>query len=325
MRDSAPDVFDRIRGACRDVAEAARFVRIDEAVLTRYVEPLHAPRLSPPEYDRGAHYLGCPAETVAYVVTLDAVNFGSGYFPHLAKRPGRSGYFTVAMALTDHFRRRGSFAAEELAVVTGSACADLFGQDLRDPVIAELMGLFARAWNDLGRDLIERFGGSYTRLVEAADGSAARLVEILDAQTFFHDVASYDGRDVPFYKRAQILASDLALALPGEGWGRFDDLDRLTIFADNLVPHVLRVDGILVHDPSLAARIEREELLDAGSVEEVEIRACAVHAVERLVALLQARGQAATARDLDVYLWSRGQAASYKATARRHRTRSVYY
>lgn len=325
MTSHAVDVFERIREACRDVAEAARFVHIDEAALARYAEQLATPRLLPPKYDRDAHFLGRPAETVAYVVTLDAVNFGSGYFPHLAKRPGRSGYFTVAMALTDCFRRRGSFAAEELATVTEPACADLFDQDPRDPVVAELMNLFARAWNDLGRDLIERFGGSYTRLVEAAGGSAARLVDILDAQPFFHDVASYGGRDVPFYKRAQILASDLALALPAEGWGQFGDLDRLTIFADNLVPHVLRVDGILVLDPSLAARIEREELLDAGSMEEVEIRACAVHAVERLVTRLRARGQALTARDLDVYLWTRGQAASYKATARRHRTRSVYY
>lgn len=325
MTSDAADVFDRIRRACRDVAEAARFVRIDEAALSRYVGALRAPRLPSPEYDRDAHFLGRQEETVAYVVTLDAINFGSGYFPHLAKRPGRSGYFTIAMALTDRFRRIGPLKAEELAGATGRACAALFGQNRQDPVVAELMDLFAQAWNSLGRDLVERFGGSFTRLVEAADGSAARLVGILDAQPFFHDVASYDGRDVPFYKRAQILASDLDLALRGEGWGRFSDLDQLTIFADNLVPHVLRVDGILSFNPDLVARIEREELLGAGSTEEVEIRACAVHAVERLVEELHARGRAATARDLDVYLWTRGQTPSYKATARRHRTRSVYY
>ncbi|MCX6094100.1 MAG: hypothetical protein NTY63_04655 [Candidatus Bipolaricaulota bacterium] len=325
MRNGAADVLDRIRAACRDVAGAARLVRIDETALARYVEELDASRLPSPEYDRDAHFLGRPDETVAYVATLDAVNFGSGYFPHLAKRPGRSGYFTIAMALTDRFRRIGPLRAEELAGATGQACAALFGQDRRDPVVAELMDLFAQAWSDLGRDLVERFAGSFTRLVEAADGSAARLVGILDAQPFFRDVASYDGRDVPFYKRAQILASDLDLALHGKGWGRFDDLDRLTIFADNLVPHVLRVDGVLSFDPGLVARIEHEELLQAGSKEEVEIRACAVHAVERLVEELRARGHAATARNLDVYLWTRGQAASYKATARRHRTRSVYY
>ena len=47
--------------------------------------------------------------------------------------------------------------------------------------------------------------------------------------------------------------SDLALA----GIVRFRDLDRLTIFADNLVPHVLRCDGVLVYDPRLAAARRR--------------------------------------------------------------------
>ena len=58
--------------------------------------------------------------------------------------------------------------------------------------------------------------------------------------------------DRGFFKRAQLVPSDLALA----GMARFRDLDRLTIFADNLVPHVLRVDGVLVYDPRLAARID---------------------------------------------------------------------
>ena len=56
------------------------------------------------------------------------------------------------------------------------------------------------------------------------------------------------------------MPSDLALA----GVAEFDDLDRLTIFADNLVPHVLRVDGVLRYDPELAARIDAGELLPPG-------------------------------------------------------------
>ena len=42
--------------------------------------------------------------------------------------------------------------------------------------------------------------------------------------------------------------------------------------------------GALVYDDALAGRIERGELLAPGSPEEVEIRACGVHAVELLAA-----------------------------------------
>jgi hypothetical protein len=80
---------------------------------------------------------------------------------------------------------------------------------------------------------------------------------------YFADIADYGGLRVPFCKRAQLAAADLALAFNGQGPGRFSDLDRLTIFADNLVPHVLRT-GILVYRESLAERIDSGDLITAG-------------------------------------------------------------
>ena len=65
--------------------------------------------------------------------------------------------------------------------------------------------------------------------------------------------------DHGFYKRAQITGSDLELA----GVASFGDIDRLTIFADNLVPHVLRCDGVLVYDERLAAHIDAGRRLRA--------------------------------------------------------------
>jgi hypothetical protein len=141
---------------------------------------------------------------------------------------------------------------------------------------------------------------------------------------YFNDVSLYGGTQVPFYKRAQITSADLWIAFQGQGLGRFGDLDRLTIFADNLVPHVLRVDGILQYEKDLLARINGQELIAAGSAEEVEIRACALHAVELLSAELRRLGHSVTPMKLDYLLWNRGQQTQYKARPR-HRTRSVYY
>jgi hypothetical protein len=160
--------------------------------------------------------------------------------------------------------------------------------------------------------------------VEEASSSAERLAEQLTEMPFYRDVERYDGLEVPFYKRAQIVPSDLSLAFGGEGFGRFHDLGRLTIFADNLVPHVLRCEGVLAYEPALAARIEAEETIPLGSPEEVEIRAGGVHAVELLVAAIRARGGSTCARDLDQLLWTRGQDPRVKAHPR-HRTRTVFY
>jgi hypothetical protein len=74
----------------------------------------------------------------------------------------------------------------------------------------------------------------------------------------------------------------------------------------------------------LARRIDEGELIPAGSPEEIEIRACALHAVEQLVVELRGRGFQATAATIDYLLWNRGQRPHYKALPR-HRTRTVFY
>lgn len=262
--------------------------------------------------------------TASFVVSLDAINFGSGYFPYLHKRVGMSGYFTIASSLRDLVDATGPLTAHRLRAITPADCCRIFDQDADNAPASELMVLYATAWNDLGALLEAEFDGHFTRLVQCANHLAASLVELLARMPFFRDVATYRGRPVPLYKRAQITANDLAVAFAHEGLGRFDDLHRLTMFPDNLVPHVLRVDGVLMFEPELIARIERVENIEAGSEPEVEIRAVGLHAVELLVERLCARGRQVTAAGIDGLLWRRGGGPRYKAVPR-HRTRGVFY
>jgi hypothetical protein len=169
----------------------------------------------------------------------------------------------------------------------------------------DLTRLYAEALNQLGSWLGER---SALDAIAAAAGSASRLAQQLaGGMSFFEDLG--------YYKRAQITANDLVLA----GVADFADVDRLTIFADNIVPHVLRLDGVLVYDDDLAQRIDRGEPLPAGSRAERELRACAVHACELLAQRLTV-----PPRTLDNWLWNRGQEPRYR-TRPPHRTYTVYY
>ena len=129
-------------------------------------------------------------------------------------------------------------------MVAARDCARVFGQDLANRGAAELMELFARSLADLGRFIEARCGGSFEALIASANGSAGRLVDRLREMPLYRDVSLYRGLEVPLYKRAQITAWDLALAFDGRAPGHFEDLEALTIFADNLVPHVLRCEGV---------------------------------------------------------------------------------
>jgi hypothetical protein len=283
---------DEVRCSAAAIAAESRLVRIDLDRLGD-IEPGPSPVLDPER-----HYLEGSREDVArYMLTLDSINFGSGWFPTLRKRPGCSGYYTVAWALADRFREHGPWSNEGLRGLSPAAVADVLGQ----PRDHELMALYAKALNDLGAWLGERAA------LDVIGDSAEHLAEELAAGMPFFD-------DTGFWKRAQITPNDLTLA----GVAEFGDIDRLTIFADNLVPHVLRVDGVLCYEEALAARIDSGELLEPGGAER-EIRAAAVHACELIAAEL-----GIPPRALDVMLWNRGQEQRYKAIPR-HRCRTVFY
>ncbi len=312
MLSAVSDLLTELRSACTSVAGRARSVRIDPEQVSAYVGTLPVD-LVPPEPEPDAHLTeGTREELAAFWLTLDAINFGSGWFPTLRKPDGRSGYFTIATAVRERFAEHGPWSAAELGEIDRSQIAGTLGQDSDH----ELMALFAGSLNDLGRHVAGEHDGRYAAVVDVAGGSAVALVEHLGGWACFADTSVYEGTEVAFLKRAQIAAADLARA----GVAAFRDLDRLTMFADNLVPHVLRVDGLLSYDSALLDRIERGELIEHGSAEEIEIRACALHAVE----LLASERAGAREADIDSVLWRRGQEPRYKDSPR-HRSRCTAY
>jgi len=325
MAGGDPRILELVRERCALVADGSSLVRIDPDVVAPFAARLAAEGHGRPDEppDPWLATAGDPEHRAGLVLTLDAVNFGSGYHPVVTKRPGMSGAVSMATAWRDHVERTG-LDADALGRLTGADARQIFGQPADGGPVDELMERFATALADLGALVTRNHDGSFLELVAAADGTAAGLVAVLDQLPSFHDVADWHGVAVPLYKRAQLAAADLARAFGGTGPGRFTDLDRLTAFADNLVPHVLRVDGVLRYDDDLAASIDAGELLAPGSVAETEIRAVGVHAVELLCAELAASGHPTTPQELDYVLWFRGGAPRYKAIPR-HRARSVFY
>src|SRR5207244_10574584 len=134
-------LLDEVRATGAAVAQAAQYVRVQTDAIEAYAASLPLSELENPELDAATHYLGAPDATLAYVLTLDAINFGSGYFPKLTKRPGLSGYFTVAASLKDAYEANGPLSAAQLQNLTQQDCNRIFGQAQNpDAAVAELMG-----------------------------------------------------------------------------------------------------------------------------------------------------------------------------------------
>ena len=125
-----------------------------------------------------------------------------------------------------------------------------------------------------------------------------------------------------FWKLAQLSVWILEATLPG-GTG-FPDLDRLTAFADYIVPAALRVLGITRYSDELEAVVRDGRPIQAGSPWEVEIRAHTIWACEELtrrVNELRPPELRVIVPQVDARLWVPFHRTHYP----HHLTRTIYY
>ncbi|MEA2526329.1 MAG: hypothetical protein QOF73_3556, partial [Thermomicrobiales bacterium] len=257
--------------------EAARRVRIDPARAEAVADEIAATHAEPPAWNDDLHFRDGTWHTAGWVMVLDALNFCFWSTDPDPRQRWRvqyrgelyDGYWALAAAL-----RRA--VDEGRPIWDPSYLLRLSPRDIahilrpHDLAFPEIPLFPARVLNlhELGRGLMAAYpdDNPVEAFIRDAGRSAARLVERVVA-TFpsFNDVATYEGREVRFYKRAQILAADLHGAFGGEGLGTFDDLEVLTAFADYKVPQVLRRLGVIVYDEALTAKIDNRVLIPTGS------------------------------------------------------------
>ena len=159
----------------------------------------------------------------------------------------------------------------------------IFAGTIEMPMLDERVAIL----NETGAILVDRFGGRWAawgRTCERAlfadgNGMLERLVADFPR---FRDVSTYDGRDVTIWKLAQLALWSVHATWSTVGEGGFPDLDRMSAFADYIVPVGLRLVGITSYSDELEARINRGDLIPRDSEEEIEIRAHTIWATALL-------------------------------------------
>jgi len=320
--------MQEVLDTAQNVARISSQVRIEEEALNRLCKKIVEDRITVPAWNRRYHFDGTGRDRVFYLLVLDSLNFcfwpapGKAKWKIDCKSEKLSGYYALATALKKALESGIPFTkADYLAELSLGKLKQILGgrgelQLLQDRV---------KILNELGQLLLEEYSGEATRLVESAGMSAVKLVRLLvEKLSSFQDVAQYLGHTVFFYKRAQIFAADLFGAFDGREWGSFNDMDRLTAFADYKLPQVLRHVGILRYAQALAQKVDQKMLLTSGSPDEVEIRANTIWAVELMRQQLEQTGGRLQAFEIDWILWDMGQDLAFKARPY-HRTVTIFY
>ncbi|KAK7933813.1 hypothetical protein WMY93_004709 [Mugilogobius chulae] len=216
------------------------------------------------------------------------------------------------------------------------------GVPITDPQFFSHMSLdqlkhVLRSDNDTPMPMIQerhQHGGSFRSFISRAGNDARKMVELITEHIpSYRDQATYQGRTLSFYKRAQILVADFWGVMAARGEGDIANMDWLTMFADYRVPQALVYLGALKYSDELMGTLKRGELLPSGDRREVEIRGCSIWAVERikrhLCRLVQERDKQTCPINsviIDFYLWPYAkQHHQEMAHIPIHHTRCIYY
>ena len=312
----------------RHVTERSQQVTINKQALADFSKKLIENGIKIPPWNYDYHFFDGSHKTVAYLLVLDSINFcfwpkpGGVKWEVEYKSETLSGYYALAASLK---KAIDSGVPITRAHFLTELSLDKLRQILGGKGELQLMEARAHILNELGAFLITKYNGEANKLVEAAENLALNLVELLvENLPSFRDRAEYYGTKIYFYKRAQIFVADLYGAFAGKDWGYFKDIDRLTAFADYKLPQVLRHVGILRYERALEYKVDQGIFLEAGSPEEIEIRANTIWAVELMRQELTQMGKELRAFEIDWILWNLGQESQFKEKPY-HKTVTTFY
>ncbi|OAX44344.1 hypothetical protein K503DRAFT_450378 [Rhizopogon vinicolor AM-OR11-026] len=206
---------------------------------------------------------------------------------------------------------------------------------------------------EVGAILCNDFGGSYLGLLEAFQtkyenqGTALDLARfVTDSFPSYRDERLFNGRQVFFWKRPQILVAETWAAFypespntphpifPGPSGPRISDL---TMFADYRIPQILHHLCILTYPASLIRKLRRGRRFEPGSREEMSLRAASIIAVEhvrnKMITITSNREVSSVL--IDFYLWDLAKklevgedhidGVQTNDIVPAHRTRSIWY
>jgi hypothetical protein len=169
----------------------------------------------------------------------------------------------------------GSF----LVQVTRSEMEALFAGNIELPMLDEKTEIL----HQVGAVLTRKYDGRFHNFVASCspklyDGGKGLVDQLVSEFPRFRDVSPYDDEIIKFYKLPQLAIWFLYTSLRKAGKFPLDDLEKMSAFADYIVPVALRLLGITSYSAELESAINSHQLLPHDSPREVEIRAHCIYA-----------------------------------------------
>jgi hypothetical protein len=212
-----------------------------------------------------------------------------------------------------------------LAKISRSELDEIFAGNMKMPMLDEKLAVL----HQVGAVLAEKYDGRFHKFVEACsprlyDAGNGLIERMVKEFPRFNDVSEFEGHEIKFYKLAQLGVWMLYSTLHKSGKFRLDDPEKMTAFADYIVPVGLRLLGMTSYSPELENAINTHQLIPRDSRREVEIRAHCIYATALLaeeVNKLRGPKEQVIIPQIDARLWTHYHTTSWP----HHLTQTIMY
>lgn len=214
---------------------------------------------------------------------------------------------------------------EFLAQLTRPQMEEIFAANIELPMLDEKMQIL----REVGVVLAQKYQGRFHNFVRSCsprlyDGGNGLVERLASEFARFNDVSDYGGHTVKFYKLPQLSFWFLYLSLGETGYFQIEDLDRMTAFADYIVPAAFRLLGITTYSETLENAIQSHQIIARDSDWEIEIRAHCIYASALLaeeINRLRPMDKQILVPQIDFRLWSHYHTTSWP----HHLTKTIMY
>jgi Queuosine salvage protein len=212
-----------------------------------------------------------------------------------------------------------------LAQITRSDMEKVFAGNIEMPMLDEKLALF----HQVGAVLAAKYKGRYYNFIQSCSprlyDHGNGLVERLAAEfPRYNDVSPFEGHEIKFYKLTQLGYWQIYAGLGPKGSFRLEDPQKMTAFADYIVPVALRLMGMTSYSPELEHAINTYQMIPRDSRQEIEIRAHCLYATALLadeINKLRPPAQQIIIPQIDARLWTHYHTTEWP----HHLTRTIMY
>jgi hypothetical protein len=212
-----------------------------------------------------------------------------------------------------------------LSKVSRAELDSIFAGNIKMPMLDEKLEVL----HQVGAVLADKYEGRFHKFVQACsprlydhgNGLIERLVKEFPR---FNDVSQFEGHEIKFYKLAQLGVWMLYATLHQNGKFRLDDPEKMSAFADYIVPVALRLLGITAYSKELETAINTHQLITRDSRQEIEIRAHCLYATALLteeINKLRGPKEQVIIPQIDARLWTHYHTTSWP----HHLTQTIMY